>query len=132
VLYILILLTAGTAMLQRVPGIMPWPIEPETSLLYGWVFIAAAWSFAYPLLRPQAEHIHVGLLGFLTYDAVLLAPFIQHFNGVKPELFNSLVLYVAALSVSAGVSIYYLLFNQHTALTSPAVWGENQGRSVGV
>ena len=125
-LYILILLTAGTAMLLRVRGIMPWPIEPETSVLYGWVFIAAAWSFAYPLLRPQAEHIHVGLLGFLAYDAVLLAPFIRHFDGVKPELFNSLMLYVVALTVSAGVSIYYLFFNQQTALTSCEVSGVNQ------
>lgn len=118
VLYILILLAAGTAMILRMPGIMPWPIKPETSLLYGSVFIAAAWSFAYPLLRPQAEHIHVGLLGFLAYDAVLLTPFIRHFDGVKPELFNSLALYVAALTVSAAVSIYYLFFNQQTSITA--------------
>ena len=113
-LYLLILLPAGAAMLLRVPGIMPWPIKPETAMVYGWVFLAAAWSFAYPLMRPQVEHVRVGLLGFLAYDLVLLLPFVRHFDTVRPELRTSLTIYLVALSASAAVSIYYLFVSRAT------------------
>lgn len=88
--YVLILLPAGTALILGVPGIMPWPLKPETSMVYGWVFVAAAWSLIYPLLQPRVEHVRVGLFGFLAYDLVLLLPFTQHFATVRPELRASL------------------------------------------
>ena len=114
VLYILILLPAGAALIAVVPGIMPWPVKPEMSMVCGWVFVAAAWSFAYPLLHPQIEHIRVGLVGFLVYDAVLIPPFVQHLDKVRPELQNSLRLYLLALAVTAVVSIYYMFLCPRT------------------
>jgi hypothetical protein len=114
VLYILIVLTAGIALIRTAPGIMPWPLKPESSMVYGWIFVAAAWSFAYPLWQPRVEHIRVGLFGFLAYDAVLLVPFVRHFDTVRPELHTSLLLYVAALSMSTAVSIYYLFLCRET------------------
>lgn len=114
VLYIVILLPAGAALLTVVPGIMPWPVKPEMSLVCGWVFVSAAWSFAYPLLRPQVEHIRVGLVGFLAYDAVLALPFIQLLDKVRPELQRSLQLYLLALAVTAAVSLYYLFICRAT------------------
>ncbi|MFO1200598.1 MAG: hypothetical protein U1E86_26895 [Burkholderiaceae bacterium] len=116
VLYMLIVIPAGIALIRLVPGIMPWPLEPESSTLYGWIFVAAAWSFAYPLLKPAVEHIRVGLFGFLAYDAVLIPPFLRHFDAVRPELRTSLSLYVVALSVSMAVSIYYLFVSRHTRI----------------
>jgi hypothetical protein len=95
---------------------MPWPLKPETSMVYGWIFVAAAWSFAYPLWQPRVEHIRVGLFGFLAYDAVLLAPFLRHFATVRPELRTSLLLYVIALSVSGAVSMYYLFVSRETRI----------------
>ncbi len=117
-IYLLILLPAGTAMLLRVPGIMPWPVKPLTSMVYGCVFLAAAWSFGYPLLHPRIEHIRVGLVGFLAYDLVLLPPFFGHFDKVLPELRINLILYVSALTASALVSVYYLLISRSTRLGS--------------
>jgi hypothetical protein len=116
VLYILIVLPAGIALIRQAPGIMPWPLKPETSMVYGWIFVAAAWSFAYPLWQPRVEHICVGLFGFLAYDAVLLAPFLRHFATVRPELRTSLLLYVIALSVSGAVSMYYLFVSRETRI----------------
>jgi hypothetical protein len=29
---------------------MPWPVKPEMSMVCGWVFLSAAWSFAFYLL----------------------------------------------------------------------------------
>jgi hypothetical protein len=118
VLYILILLPAGAALLAQVPGIMPWPVRPEMSRVCGWVFLSAAWSFVYPLLRPQMEYMWVGLVGFLAYDAVLIMPFLQLLPKVQPALQNSLLLYLTALFVTAAVSLYYLFLSPATRLRS--------------
>ena len=107
-IYIAILLPAGGALVAQVPGVMPWPLKPEMSMVCGWVFLSAAWSFAYPLLRPQVEHVRVGLIGFLVYDAVLIGPFMGLLDTVRPDLLRSLQLYLLALVVTAGVSLYYL------------------------
>ena len=109
VLYIAILLPAGLALLLQVPGIMPWPLKPATSQIYGVVFLAAIASFAYPLARPSFEYANVGLVGFLAYDAVLLPPMLAHFATVRPELLRSLVLYCMVLALSGAISAYYLL-----------------------
>lgn len=114
VLYIAILLPAGTALLFVVPGVMPWPVRPAMSMVCGCVFVSAAWSFAYPLLRPQVEHVRVGLVGFLAYDAVLALPFIELLDKVRPELLRSLQLYLLALAVTAAVSLYYLFICRAT------------------
>lgn len=109
-LYLLILIPAGTALIAQVPGIMPWPLKPEMSMVCGWVFVSAACSFAYPLLRPQVEYVRVGLIGFLAYDLVLIMPFVQHLDRVPPHLLGSLRLYLLALVASAAVSLYYLFW----------------------
>lgn len=114
--YILILLPAGGALIAGVPGIMPWPVKPEMSMVCGWVFVSAAWSFAYPLMHPQTEHIRVGLVGFAVYDAVLIPPFALQFGKARPELLNSLRLYLLALVVTAIVSIYYMFICRATRL----------------
>jgi len=108
-LYIVILFAAGSALVVRVSGIMPWPLKGETSTIYGFIFLAAIVSFAYPLLHPQFEYANVGLVGFLAYDAVLLPPLVGHLERVQPALMTSLVLYITALAVSGAVSAYYLL-----------------------
>ena len=65
-------------------------------------------KYAYPLLRSQVEHVLIGLVGFLAYDAVLFVPFINHLENVRPELHRSLQLYLLGLAVTASVSLYYL------------------------
>ena len=107
-LSVAILIISGGALIAKVPGIMPWPVKPEMSMVCGWVFLSAAWSFAYPLLRPQVEHVVVGLVGYLAYDAVLIVPFIKHLDNVRPELHRSLQIYLLALAVTAAMSLYYL------------------------
>ncbi len=119
-LYIAILIPAGIALLATVPGIMPWPVKPEMSMVCGWVFVSAAWSFVYPLLRPQVEHVLVGLVGFLAYDLVLMVPFIKLLDTVRPELQRSLQLYLLALAITSAVSLYYLFVCKATRLQARA------------
>ena len=111
VVYIAILLPAGLALLLQVPGVMPWPLKPATSGIYGTIFLAAIASFAYPLVRPSFEYANVGLIGFLAYDVVLLPPMLAHFETVRPELTRSLVLYCLVLAQSGAISVYYLLWH---------------------
>lgn len=113
-LYVAILLVAGSALLRGTPGVMPWPVTAQASQIYGWVFIAAAWSFAYPLLTRRVEHVQVGLIGFLAYDLVLVPPFALHLPKVAPALHTSLVLYLTALVASLAVSVWYLAFSRAT------------------
>ncbi len=118
VAYILVLIAGGIALVRTVPGIMPWPLKPETSMLYGWIFLAAICSFAYPLARPRVEYAAVGLWGFLAYDAVLIPPFLAHFKTVKAELMTSLVVYVVALVLTAIISIWYLFISPATRIVN--------------
>jgi len=114
--YVAILLVAGSALLRVTPGVMPWPVSPDASRTYGWVFIAAAWSFVYPLVTRRVEHVQVGLLGFLAYDVVLIPVFAQHLPVVQPALHTSLVLYLTALVASLAVSVWYLARSRATRL----------------
>lgn len=117
VLYMLILVPGGVALLLHMPGVMPWPLKPESSSVYGWVFLSAVCSFVYPLLRPRLEYAYVGLLGFLAYDMVLLPPFMRHFGAVPPAFHTTLMVYTAALVLTATLSLWYLLASPHTRMT---------------
>jgi hypothetical protein len=103
---------------STVPGIMPWPLKPETSMLYGWIFLAAICSFAYPLARPRVEYAAIGLWGFLAYAAVLILPFLAHFKSVKAELMTSLIVDVLVLVLTAIISIWYLFISPATRISN--------------
>lgn len=116
VVYILILVPAGIALLRGTPGIMPWPLKPETSAVYGWIFLSAVCSFAYPLLRPRLECAWVGLWGFLAYDLVLIPPFLQHFGAVGDAFVTTLRVYTAVLLLTAAISVWYLFLCRATRI----------------
>jgi hypothetical protein len=116
VLYVMVLLPGGIALLQQVPGVMPWALRPESSSVYGWVFLSAICSFVYPLLRPRVEYAYVGLLGFLAYDLVLLPPFLQHFAAVKPAFKLTLMVYTSVLFLTACISVWYLFICAQTRM----------------
>jgi hypothetical protein len=116
VVYILILIPAGIALLRGAAGIMPWPLKAETSALYGWIFLSAVCSFAYPLLRPRLEYAFVGLWGFLAYDLVLLPPFLRHFGTVGSDFATTLWVYTAVLLLTAAISVWYLFIARATRL----------------
>jgi hypothetical protein len=116
IVYILILIPASIALLRSVPGILPWPLKPETSRVYGWIFLSAVCSFAYPLWRPRLEYARVGLWGFLAYDLVLIPPFLLHFAGVGEAFATTLVVYTAVLWLTAAISVWYLFLSRATRI----------------
>ena len=67
-------------------------------------------------MRTVCSNANTHLLGFLSYDMVLLGPFILHFETVRPELWWNLVIYVVVLSYSAVLAIYYLFVHRELRL----------------
>jgi hypothetical protein len=108
---------AGVALLLRYPHIFPWPLKPETSLLYGWIFLGLAFNYGYVAARGSWADGKVSLLAFLVYDLVLIGPFVRHFADVRPEHFASLTAYTVVLIYSAVLAIAYLFVDRRTRLS---------------
>lgn len=68
----LVLAGAGILLILKVPNTLPWNLSPESSVLYGWVFLGLAFYYLYAVLNRQWIHAIGPLLGFLVYDLVLL------------------------------------------------------------
>lgn len=106
------LLLAGFALIFRVPTIFPWPLQPESSTLFGLIFLGDALYFFYGLLVRRWHNAFGQLLSFLAYDLVLIGPFLGLFATVKPEHLPSLIVYLVVLTYSGLLAIYYLFLNR--------------------
>jgi len=109
-----VLTGVAIALLLRAPRVFPWPLDPRSSVLFGWIFLGAMTYFIYAVIRPSWHNTRGQLLGFLAYDLVLVVPFIQHFATVKPEHLLSLTIYLAVILYSGLLAIYYLLLDRST------------------
>jgi hypothetical protein len=109
------LILAGTALLFRAP-IFPWPLNPDSSVIFGCIFLGDAFYFLHALLRPRWHNALGQLLSFLAYDLVLIVPFVALFPTVKPEHRLNLIVYVIVLLYSGGLAIYYLFLHRETRL----------------
>jgi hypothetical protein len=112
--FTLILVAVGGAMILQIPGVVPWPVDPGTSTLIGWIFFGNAWYFAYGVLRPRWSHARAQLWSFLAYDVVLLWPLIAHLRTVPDEWVVNLVVYLAAVVYSAVLAVVVLLVDPRT------------------
>ena len=116
--FIVVLLLAGGSLVLKRSNIFPWPLGPEQSVLYGWIFLGAALYFTYGVVKPVWGNAVGQLLGFLAYDLVLIIPFLRHFATVKPELRINLTVYTAVLIYSGLLAIWFLFANRSTRFTS--------------
>jgi len=112
--FALVLLLVGGALVMGVPHVMPWPLQPRSAVLVGWIFIGDALYFALPLLEPLWNNARAPLLSFLVYDLVLLPPLAGHLAVVKPENAASRYVYLGVLAYSAALAVYYLFINPAT------------------
>ncbi len=113
-LFAALLVPVGVALVARAPQIFPWPLNPDSSVLFGWIFLGAAIYFVHGLLWPGWANAAGQLLGFLAYDLVLIGPFLAHFGAVAPEHRTSLIVYVAVLVYSGALAIFYLFLHPPT------------------
>ena len=112
--FALALLLTATALILQTPNIFPWPLGPETSVLYGLIFLGNMCYFLYGLAIPVWGNARGQLLAFLAYDLVLLAPFLAHFPTVQPEMRLSLQIYMVVILYSALLAIHFLLIHRPT------------------
>lgn len=109
-------LVAGALILQA--PIFPWALRPETSVIFGCIFLGDAFYFLYGMFRPNWHNALGQLLSFLAYDLVLIVPFIGLLNTVEPDRYINLIVYTAVLIYSGGLAIYYLFINPQTRFGS--------------
>jgi hypothetical protein len=112
-IFIVSLFLAGGALILRMP-VFPWDLNPDSSVIFGCIFLGDAFYFLYGLFRPRWGNALGQLLSFLAYDLVLIVPFVLLFDSVKPERMLNLIVYIAVLVYSSGLAIYYLLVNPRT------------------
>jgi hypothetical protein len=120
-LFTVILILAGGALIFRVPTIFPWPLNPDSSVLFGCIFLGDACYFFYGLLFPRWHNAFGQLLSFLAYDLILIFPFLGLFSSVKSNHRLSLIIYVAVLLYSGLAAIYYLLLHKQTHNSSGGI-----------
>jgi len=113
---VVILAGAGLLLLLKVPNTLPWNLSPESSVLYGWVFLGLAFYYLYAILNPQWIHALGPLLGFLVYDLVLFQPLFARFGNLQPEHFRGQVAASVIIIFSAVLGVYYLFINPATRL----------------
>jgi hypothetical protein len=115
--FIASLIFAGTALILRMP-IFPWALNPDSSVIFGCIFIGDAFYFLYSFFHPRWHNACGQLLSFLVYDLVLIVPFLLLFKTVKPEYMINLIVYVAVLIYSCALAVYFLFINSKTRFRS--------------
>ena len=103
------LFLGGVMLVLRYPYVFPWPLSPDTSSLYGWMFFALSANYAFVAWRGMRSDAAVSLIAFLVYDVILIGPFIGHFGAVQAAHLPSHVIYTAVLIYSGALSIGYLV-----------------------
>ena len=113
---VVVLAGAGLLLLFKVPNTLPWNLSPESSVLYGWVFLGLAFYYLYAVLKPQWIHALGPLLGFLVYDLVLISPLFARFGSLQPEHILGQVAASVIIMFSAALGVYYLFVNTATRM----------------
>ena len=109
--FAMVLLVSGALVLLRVPGVFPWPLTEETSLLCGVIFIGASFYFTHAVIWPSRANATGQLLGFLVYDLILIGPFIARVSDAEPEYRLSLIIYTIVIVYSGALAAFYLASN---------------------
>ena len=112
--FTLALLLVSTALILQSPHVFPWPLKPESSTMFGSMFLGAAMLFGYTATRRTWHEAKAALLPFLAYDLVLIVPFVRLLGEQKPGHLLSLVVYLVVLGYSGALAVYYLFINRAT------------------
>jgi len=101
-------LFAATAMLiARRPIVFPWPLNPDSSVMFGFLFLASAIYFFDGWLRPSAANSFGQLLGFLVYDMVLIPPYLHYWSKTQGGFRISMAIYLIVLFWSAALALWF-------------------------
>jgi peptidoglycan/LPS O-acetylase OafA/YrhL len=117
--FVIALLVIGSLMAIGSERILFWQPTKESTRVYGWFFIGASMYFAYGLVVRKWGNAAGQLLAFLTYDLVLVIPFLQAYRGVSPDFWLAHVIYTMVVIVSGVFAFYWCFLHRSTSLTTP-------------
>jgi hypothetical protein len=132
--FVVLLGLIGISLVAQANSAFPWDLKPQTSTMFGWVFLGAATLFAYIVMRPRWTYLATALTGFLAYDIVLFVPYVRALlddddsrlsiyrtaSGATLDVDDrQLALYLIALTASAIGAIYLLFMNPATRVWRP-------------
>jgi hypothetical protein len=141
------LVVVGVPLLIQVENVFPWSLTPQTSTIFGCVFLGAAGYFAYVARQPYWVFGLAPLLGFFAYDLVLFTPYVDLLRRPSGGLSGSygayggyygsygataagdgvnersLAVYLAVLGVSALFATIFLFVNPATRLRARSLLG---------
>lgn len=106
--FALALFTATAMLLLRAPVVFPWKLKPESSIMFGFLFLASAIYFFDGWWRPSLANSYGQLIGFLVYDLVLIPPYLRHWHKAVGGFRISLAIYLVVLFWSAALAIWFL------------------------
>jgi hypothetical protein len=106
--FALLVLVCGIAVLGGTPGILPWDLGEQTSMLIGWIFAGLSAEYAYVALRGGWSDARVLLVGFTVYAAAFSVPLLQHFWTVEAAYLPSLIVNIGVLVSSGPLAAHYL------------------------
>ena len=112
-IFIASLFAAGGALILQAP-IFPWKLNPDSSVVFGCIFLGDAFYFLYGMFRPNWHNALGQLLSFFAYDLVLIFPFIDLTSSVEADRLINLLVYIAVLMYSSGLAVYYLFIDPQT------------------
>jgi hypothetical protein len=84
-----LLVVVGVPLLFQVDNVFPWELTPQTSTVFGCIFLGASGYFFYVARRPFWIFGLAPLLGFLGYDLVLLSKYTEFIRN--PSAYIDLV-----------------------------------------
>ena len=117
-IFVVFLVLSGGGLVFKTGIIMPWPLKPESSVMFGWIFLGDAFYFLYAILRPYWSFARAQLWSFLVYDLVLIVPLLDHLQRVPPKLMPSLLIYLVVLIYSGSLAVYFLFLHKPTRIWS--------------
>ncbi len=124
------LFIATAMLLARAPVVFPWPLKPDSSTMFGFLFLASAMYFFDGWLRPSLTNSYGQLIGFLVYDLVLIPPYLRHWEKATGGFRVSLVIYLIVLFWSAALAIWFLW--NYRLRPRPSVGGQAQRKGAGL
>jgi hypothetical protein len=102
------LFIATAMLLARAPVVFPWPLKPDSSTMFGFLFLASVIYFFDGWLRPSLANSYGQLIGFLVYDIVLIPPYLRHWEKAAGGFRVSLAIYLIVLVWSAALAMWFL------------------------
>lgn len=108
-LFSIALAIATALLLSQATVVFPWPLKPESSVIFGFLFLASACYFFHGWLRPSISNARGQLIGFLIYDLVLLPPFIAQWPSTAGAFRISMAIYLVVLVWSGALAVWFLV-----------------------